>query len=658
VCCPLAQEGILSFFSMPTMMTRYFWLTTCFLATSLVAMAQVPAQNDVLVLHSWRVHAGDDPTWARPGFNDSNWQLVEASEGAAQSLAVDAGYRWYRTTAILPPTLVGRELAIDMGPADEVYEVYVEGVSIGRFGHWLPSPASPFNQNLAFPIPPDLVHGPSAHIAVRAWEGKTSTSLFPFYVSGASRFPHPSELGALSTIEDRSQLYTFEGVVRNLPWSLSLFLMGIAGCIALVLFSAQRDHTEYLLLGIYCVGTALAPLVGGIFAASDSVMRRSIGPVFVILIYYWLFGTVIALMARLCPRFSRWLDLGALLYCLLALVVAYAIYAQKGYTSLVFWGVFTYLPIVCFLIAALGLLLDRRPGSFAIAVALLLFQLSNAWVNVLYAVFNLDDLRFMRLGPLAVDIRAIGQALFVFVTLVVLYFRYRERQFQQVSFERDMASARRVQEQLLGQNPVGSTDFIIETAYLPAKDVGGDFYRTVALDDGSLLVVVGDVSGKGLDAAMLVAAVLGSLANETHRSPGSLLTYLNAAACGRTGGAFITACCARFYPDGRIVFANAGHIPPYMDNLELEVETGVPLGIIPGTTYSETEVHASGTLTFISDGVVEASDARGELLGFERTAALAGRSASEIAAAAQRWGQEGDITVVRVGFANVTARLA
>jgi serine phosphatase RsbU (regulator of sigma subunit) len=163
-----------------------------------------------------------------------------------------------------------------------------------------------------------------------------------------------------------------------------------------------------------------------------------------------------------------------------------------------------------------------------------------------------------------------------------------------------------------------------------------------------LLVVVGDVSGKGLDAAMLVAAVLGSLANEVERAPASLLSYLNHAVMGRTGGGFITACCAHFKPGGSMVIANAGHISPYLDGCELALENGLPLGVSADARYTETEMHTCGTVTFLSDGVVEARNAMGELLGFERTTALTLKPAAEIAEAAQRWGQQDDITVLTV----------
>ena len=638
---------------------RPFWPIACLLATSLAAVAQLPRHDDVLILESWRMHAGDDLSWARSEFDDSHWQHTGPPQRSSGTV-VDPGYRWYRTSVALPPALVGRDLAIGMGPASEVYEIYVEGASSGRFGRWQPTPASPFDRNLSFAIPPALIHGPTIHIAIRAWTGKTSTSNVVFYFSGANRFTHPPELGLRSTIEERSLRYASTGIVRNLPQIFCLFSMAVAGCIALVLFSVQRDQTEYLFLGIYCIGLATSPLVGGILAARDSVMRRSIGPAIVAFANPFFLATSLAFLARLTPRFRRWLDLGAVIGALIAPAGGIALYTQASYARTVFLWIGLELPILFFLLAVIGLLMERKRGSLAIAVSLLLFQLVVVWVSVSNSLYlpGARALTMMPLGPFAVDVRSVFQALFVLVTLIVLCLRYRDEQFHQVALERDMASARRMQQQLLGHNSASVEGFVVDAVYLPAQEVGGDFYRTVSLDDGSLLVVVGDVSGKGLDAAMLVAAVLGSLANETHRNPASLLGYLNRAVYGRTGGGFVTACCSRLYPGGRVVVANAGHIPPYLNNRELQIEYGLPLGVAPDTSYSETELLAGGAVTFVSDGVVEACDKKGELLGFERTAALTGKSASEIASAAQRWGQADDITVIRVAFANVQAGVA
>src|ERR1039457_4255758 len=629
------------------MSLRQWLFAVCMIVAALPALAQLPAQEDVVILNTWRIHAGDDLNWAKPDFDDSGWKPGEYPTKNT-GLVFDPGFLWYRTTVSLPPSLQGRDLAIGMGPFDEVYEVYVEGVSVGRLGHWTPRPEAPFDRNLTFPVPPVLIKGQTIHLAIRRWRGAASTSLFPFYTSGAARFAHAPEIGLLSKVLDRTRLASYSGIVRNLPWNLSLLLMLGAGCVAFVLYSAQRNRVEYLLLGIFCAGTFLAPLLGGMIASSNSVMRRSWAPVLVFAVYALLGATRVLFLAHLCPLLRRWLEVGAAVQLLFGLASVFAMATQATFTNATFFSISAAVPIILFLLAAVGLLLERKAGSVAIAVALLIGQLANAWVNSISHFLGVSDLRFMPLGPVSVDIRALSEVLFSFVTPSVLYLRFRDEQLRQVSMEQEMAAARRMQEQLLGGNALSVPGFDLEAVYLPANEVGGDFCRTVSLKDGSLLVVVGDVSGKGLDAAMLVAAVLGSLANEIERSPARLLEYLNRAVMGRTGGGFITACCARFYPGGRVVMANAGHISPYLHGRELKLENGLPLGVSPQAIYSEAEVEAAGVVTFLSDGVVEARNARGELLGFERMAALTTKPAAEIAQTAQRWGQEDDITVLTV----------
>jgi hypothetical protein len=277
-------------------------------------------------------------------------------------------------------------------------------------------------------------------------------------------------------------------------------------------------------------------------------------------------------------------------------------------------------------LAVWGLFMDRNKGSLTIGIVLLLSYAEIAWYNT-RILMNLSPLMLVT-GPFRTDLRNLGSLVFIVVLLVVLYLRYRDEQDRQAASD---------------ESPAG---FDVRAVYRPAQEVGGDFYRTELLEDGSLLVVVGDVSGKGLDAALLVAAVLGGLAVEKQRNPAQLLEDLNKAVTGRTGGGFITACCARFFRDGRVEIANAGHISPYIDGREVQLENGLPLGISTHAGYSKTEIQTNRTVTFLSDGVVEARDTKGELLGFDRTAALTTKTATEIADAAQRWGQEDDITVL------------
>lgn len=630
---------------------RTLLLRMC-LAVSMPALGQylekLPPSLDVITIQSWRVHDGDNLAWAQPDCNDAGWASVPFPARSSGSNELQ-GFHWYRTMVSIPPSWRVRDLAVSIGPLDEVYEVYAEGVLVGRFGRWEPLPESTFSRNLSFPIPSNRIHGPSIHIAIRRWNGGSTTNNFLFSSTGASHFDHLAEVGLAPTIDLRATLFAANGVERNLPWNIGLLLLLGAGCVAFVLFSAQRQRKEYLLLGIFCTGSALCPFAGGILASSEVVMRRSLGPFLVYVTFAFVLAAGPLFLSRICSRFRRWLELGAVINFLSVVIGALAFVSQSTLLDRIFWQFAFYPSLMWPLLAAIGLLLERKPGSIAIALSILPVQLSGIWVSLISGQLHLPSLQFMQVGAFVIDIRSIGDVVFVFTTLTVLYLRFRDEQVRTLGLEQDMASARRMQERLLadtGESPAG---FAVAAVYRPAKEVGGDFYKTELLEDGSLLIVVGDVSGKGLDAALLVAAVLGGLAVDLERRPGVLLEDLNKAVLGRTGVGFITACCARLYPDGRLIAANAGHLSPYFDGKELPVEAGLPLGITTGVAYSESCFETRcGTVTWLSDGVLEARNREGELLGFERMAALTVNPAEEIADAAQRWGQEDDITVLTV----------
>ena len=127
----------------------------------------------------------------------------------------------------------------------------------------------------------------------------------------------------------------------------------------------------------------------------------------------------------------------------------------------------------------------------------------------------------------------------------------------------------------------------------------------------------------------------------------SRATYVATAQSLKDAG-FVTCLCARIGADGNLIFANAGHLAPYRNGEEIQLESGLPLGIAPDATYCEITIRLAPNeqLTFLSDGVVEARNAQGELFGFERTATISIQSADAIAQAAKQFGQDDDITVL------------
>jgi len=601
------------------------------------------AQNDFVSLADWRVHAGDDAAWARPDFDDSGWTRTsfpktEFTEPNAQ------GWHWYRTTFQVPTELRVQQLALGLGAFDDVYEIYVEGVSIGSFGAFEPAPHAPYPRHAAFPIPRGLLQGTTGHIAIRRWKGASSTHMQAYSAGGTYRYDHQPRLGPAVAVEAQEKLDMANGLIQMLPADLTAIMFLFAGTISFVLYSVQRRRAEYLYLGLTCLANGVPTFLGIFISTSRTMDSRSWESILVMFSAVLYPGMSFVFLAALCPRFRKTLFGGAALSGFIALAAGYCMAADSGLQVPVVQA-FTYVLPLFPLIAVYGLLLERDKGSLTMGVVLLLNSALIVWTNT-SALLHKPVTLFV--GRFFIDVRNVGGVVFIFVVLVVLYLRYRDEQARQAAAEQSLAAARRMQEHLLGTSGASPAGFEVAAVYRPAQEVGGDFYRTELLEDGSLLVVVGDVSGKGLDAALLVAAVLGGLAIEKEKRPATLLDDLNNAVTGRTGGGFITACCARFYPNGRVVIANAGHIAPYLNGSEVLVENSLPLGIAAQSSYSETEIQAARTVTFLSDGVVEARNTKGELLGFERMAALTARPAAEIADAAQRWGQEDDITVLTV----------
>ena len=204
--------------------------------------------------------------------------------------------------------------------------------------------------------------------------------------------------------------------------------------------------------------------------------------------------------------------------------------------------------------------------------------------------------------------------------------------------------------------------FHVESIYQPAQEVGGDFFQILPVAKGGLLVVVGDVAGKGLPAAMLVSVLVGAIraVAEFTSDPAELLANLNDRLVGRAGGGFTTALAAHVASNGSVTAANAGHLSPYLDGIEIELPGALPLGVAAGAHYQTTDffLKPGERLTFYSDGVVEAQNSQGELFGFERARELSTQPAAAIVEAARRFGQQDDITVVTIERAAAIASAA
>jgi hypothetical protein len=218
----------------------------------------------------------------------------------------------------------------------------------------------------------------------------------------------------------------------------------------------------------------------------------------------------------------------------------------------------------------------------------------------------------------------------------------------------DVKQAQEVQQLILPDAMTTLPGLSIESEYRPALEVGGDFFQILPhKSDGSLLIVAGDVTGKGLKAGMLVALLVGAIrtAAQFDSDPMTVLKALNLRLC-RRGHANATCLALAIAQDGVVKLVNAGHIAPYLNGEQLSMEGALPLGIMEGAEFSVMHFHLKDgdKLVLMSDGIAEATDADGHLFGFERVNELlrTAKSAGEVATAAQSFGQEDDISVISV----------
>jgi serine phosphatase RsbU (regulator of sigma subunit)/predicted ester cyclase len=234
--------------------------------------------------------------------------------------------------------------------------------------------------------------------------------------------------------------------------------------------------------------------------------------------------------------------------------------------------------------------------------------------------------------------------------------------------EQDLRVARRIQQASLPEEVPILEGWEITPIYQPAREVGGDFYDFHLLSEGRLGLAVGDATGKGVPAALVMATTCGMLQLAAQAldfsSPGEVLERVNETLLARIPpNMFVTCFYSILDPkSSRLVYANAGHDLPYLHRNggveELRVR-GMPLGLMPGMGYEEKEIslQAGEAALFYSDGLVEAHDPKGDMFGFPRLRALVtehgkkrslGDSLLEelYSFVGEGWEQEDDITLV------------
>jgi len=251
--------------------------------------------------------------------------------------------------------------------------------------------------------------------------------------------------------------------------------------------------------------------------------------------------------------------------------------------------------------------------------------------------------------------------------------RMRER------IEQELKIARLIQQTLLPKTLPQLPGYDVAAYYQPAREVGGDFYDFLELEDGQLGFVIGDVTDKGIPAALVMATTRAVLRGAAQRlfSPGEALRRANEALITDIPpNMFITCLYAILEPEsGHLVYANAGHDLPYKRKVERDREgaeelraRGMPLGLMPGMRYEEKEtlLEPGDGVLFYSDGLVEAHNPHREMFGFPRLRKLVAQRDEEGSLVdflleelywftGEGWEQEDDITLVTLRRSTVPA---
>lgn len=596
----------------------------------------------------WRVHQGDNPGWAKADFDDSKWKQIDLDDmGAAQD-----GWTWYRIHVKLPPEHGNVNLLIGGGTG--TYELFLNGRRVERAqvsSFW--RVGRPTEQVFALSD-----QGNDLVIAIRMLG-------IPMYTGWHLPAFLTADVGTPGAIENKRAAMEAQRLYSAIPSIAINLVVVLAGIGAFALFRSQPRHREYMWLGLYLVllgisNGLLYTSTNGIFVlAWNNLLADPLIYVIMIMQIEFTFSFAGRRPGRIWRTYEIVLLLSIAANPLSVIAGWIPANLYLSFEAILISPAAFFLPVLLAIWNRKG---NKEAGwlilpSLLPAAAVAIFNIGSASI---YTGFGkLDFLANpIPVGPVSLQLTDVGDFLFVLAIGVVMFFRFTRVSREQSRVAAELDAAREIQQRLVPAQLPQFEAYVIETAYFPAQEVGGDFYQVFSQADGAQLIVVGDVSGKGLKAAMTGTLAIGALRTlaAEELGPAAVLTRLNRQLAETGDGGFITCVCLRATQNGEVTIANAGHLAPYCNGEEMQVEADLPLGIFAEQQYSERafQLEPGDRLTLLSDGVLEARDAQGTLFGFERTRAISSRTAEAIAAEALKFGQEDDITVLTLARLSTT----
>jgi len=623
---------------------------------------------------NWRVGVSGDPEAALPKFDDSTWAVRDAQGAfpdvndddrneASPSKGPQRPFAWFRLHLKLAPNHgpisllmllpVSQNTSMNVGSQALSVDVFANGKPIDPQG---PNAEDPerfqqisriYNLN----IPPSET---SVTLAIR-------TIFVPFGMAAYTNFfsSHTLRLGNPEDLSRELEIWTNRTLFERIPRLVNAILLTVLAIFLLALFFSQKGHIEYLWLAFYELLQAPIGFVdlAGSSARLDRWWYLAVTVQLVVISAYLYFEFLISFLALRKRWYIRLLRYTAPILAALGPALLLLGHSRVMGVVLIAVSLLSLVWILGWLIFIFSILIAatwRRNFEAGLLLIPLVLSLIG-WIEPILTGGMTDweghpyrSPLTLQLGPIPIHFAAIADFAGLLVIVLIIFVRFLRIHRDQERASSELAAARSVQELMIPHESLKTPGFEVESIYNPATEVGGDFYHVQPTGDGGLLVVIGDVTGKGLKAAMNVSMLMGALRRTPERSPAKILESLNRVLTGSES--FTTCQAAWFGPSGELVLANAGHLPPYLNSQEVAVPGSLPLGVLPDMSYEEVRLflHPGDRILLLSDGVVEARQPSGELFGFDRVHNLSNQSAFYIADAAKEFGQEDDITVLTV----------
>jgi len=612
----------------------------------------------------WKFKTGDDPGWASPSFDDRNWESILAdSPWGMQGHPSYSGIAWYRRHIdIVPAPGTSSQYEILIPRAEDAYEVYWNGKLMGSYGKLPPHPWWYYS---VFPRSFPLTGTTLGVLAIRVWRAPLEI----FSGSDAGGLYAPPVVGDPDTIALYENEINWNTIQLELFEYALLLLRAFIAVLCIVLWSRNRREQLFIWVGVYTAAPVAMEILQGLFFIpfSYAVARFINQPLYVLSNVSLWFLLVWLLQLNENRRVLSWTK--TLAWLTIAAGMADGVLALFWGSATVWmqWanGLLTAFILLAevypLALVAIGLRKKLDASRWAVALTAFLLQMLHTIADIsafgqrfthLSLFTALVDTPLFTIQGIDFQFEKVT-SLALFASIIFAVYRYiLEQQARKAALEQEMQSAREIQQVLIPETLPSLEGYAITSAYTPAQEVGGDFFQILAAPDDSTIVALGDVSGKGLKAAMNVAMIVGVMRAQAANtaSPANILNALNHCLAGRMQGGFATGLVLRLDRDGTVTIANAGHLPPYLNGQEFQVEPSLPLGLMPQTHYGELTLHlnAGDQLSFYTDGLLEARNVAGELYGFDRLHALFATrpTAQEASEAAVAFGQDDDITVL------------